>query len=146
MPQTSDSTLRDIFERTKVIALVGASANRDRPSHFVGEFLRAQGYRVIGVNPGLAGQQLFGEPVFASLADIDAPVDMVDIFRRSDAVPAIVDDALANLEGLRTIWMQHGVTHPEAAKIATDRGVTVVQDRCPKIEIPRLFQGEPIGA
>lgn len=138
-PMTDDDLLRTVLERTKVIALVGASANPARPSHQVGAYLRQQGYRVIPVNPGLAGQQLLGETVYATLADVPYDVDMVDIFRQSDAVPAIVDEALARWPDLQTIWMQIGVAHAEAAGVATARGVDVVQDRCPKIELARLF-------
>ncbi|WP_322892893.1 MULTISPECIES: CoA-binding protein [unclassified Yoonia] len=135
----SDDLLRDILTRTKVIALVGASANPARPSHQVARYLGQQGYRVIPVNPGLAGQELLGEVVYATLADIPDDVDMVDIFRQPDAVPALVDEALARWPDLQTIWMQIGVTHEAAAQVARARGVDVVQDRCPKIELARLF-------
>ncbi|MFN3662163.1 CoA-binding protein [Yoonia sp.] len=136
----SDDELRDILTRTKVIALVGASANPARPSHQVAAYLMQQGYRVIPVNPGLAGQQLLGETVYASLDDVPEDVDMVDIFRQPDAVPALVDGALARWPDLRTIWMQIGVTHAQAAAVAQAHGVDVVQDRCPKIELARLFR------
>jgi hypothetical protein len=107
----------------------------------VARFLKARGFRVIPVNPGLAGQVHLGETVQPNLSAIpaDASVDMVDIFRRSEAVPAIVDEALAALPGLRTIWMQLGVTHAGAADVARARGVSVVQNRCPAIELPRLL-------
>ena len=134
----SDEHLRAVLTRTKTIALVGASANPARPSRRVGEYLAAKGYRVIGVNPGLAGQMLFGETVYADLVSIPFDVDMVDIFRASDAVPGIVDAALARWPDLQTIWMQLGVHSPDAAAKAKARGVDVIQDRCPKIEIPRL--------
>ncbi len=136
---TTEETLRAIFKRTRTIAVVGVSANPVRPSYFVARYLGLKGFRVIPVNPGLAGQALFGETVHASLADIPDEVDMVDIFRKPDAVPALVDEALARWPALQTIWMQIGVTHPEAAAKAEARGVTVVQDRCPKIEYQRLF-------
>ena len=134
----TDDFIRAILVRTKTIALVGASANTARPSHQVGNYLVAKGYRVIGVNPGLAGQQLFGEAVYASLADIPDDVDMVDIFRAPDAVPGIVDAALDRWPNLGAIWMQLGVMHTGAAAKAEARGVDVVQNRCPKIEIARL--------
>lgn len=141
MPTYTDDFLKRILTTTKVIAIVGVSANPVRPSYYVARYLGLKGFRVIPVNPGLAGQELFGERVHATLSDIpDAiPVDMVDIFRRSEAVPEIVDEALASLPALRTIWMQIGVMHAEAAATAEARGIDVVQDRCPKIEYQRLF-------
>ena len=135
----TDKDLRAIFARVKTIALVGASADPLRASYFVGRYLAVRGYRIIGVNPKLAGTDLFGERVRASLSDIDASVDMVDIFRRSDAVPPIVDEALALWPDLRVIWMQIGVRHEAAAETARAWGVTVVQDLCPKQEHQRLF-------
>jgi len=131
--------LRDILRRTRTIACVGASLNPARPSHYVSEFLRAQGKRVIPVNPGHAGKALFGETIHASLSQIDTQIDMVDVFRRSDAVPALVDEALQSLPGLRTIWLQLGVRHDAAAETARAAGITVIQNRCPKIEYQRLF-------
>lgn len=135
----TDASLREILKRTRTIAVVGVSANPVRPSYFVVRYLGLKGFCVIPVNPGLAGQTLFGETVYASLADIPRDVDMVDIFRKPDAVPALVDEALARWPDLQTVWMQIGVTHAEAAAKAEARGVTVVQDRCPKIEYQRLF-------
>lgn len=134
----SDDFIHAVLTRTKVIALVGASAKAARPSYRVGAFLVTKGYRVIGVNPGLAGQKLFGETVYADLASIPDEVDMVDIFRNSDAVPGIVDSALARWPDLQTIWMQLDIIHDAAAQKAQARGVDVIQDRCPKIEIARL--------
>jgi predicted CoA-binding protein len=135
----SDQFLRGILQRTKVVAIVGVSANQVRPSYFVARYLKLRGFRVIPVNPGLAGQQLFGETVYPDLESVPDDVDMVDVFRRSDAVPAIVDEALARWPNLKTIWMQIGVEHPEATAKAEARGVDVVQDRCPKIEYQRLY-------
>jgi predicted CoA-binding protein len=135
----SDGMITDVLKRAKVVAIVGVSANPVRPSYFVARYLALKGYRVVPVNPGLAGQVLFGETVYASLSDIGFDVDMVDIFRRSDAVPAIVDEALARWPALQTIWMQIGVEHSAAAQAAEARGVTVIQNRCPKIEYQRLF-------
>ena len=135
----SDDFLRRVLKRTRVVAIVGVSANPVRPSYFVARYMKLKGFRVIPVNPGLAGQTLFGETVYATLADIPFDVDMVDIFRRSDAVPAIVDEALARWPDLGTIWMQIGVEHAEAAATAEARGVDVIQNRCPKIEYQRLF-------
>jgi predicted CoA-binding protein len=133
-----DATIRDILRQTKVIALVGWSPKPDRPSHSVAAWLDRRGYRVIPVNPGQAGVAALGTTVRASLSQITEPVDMVDIFRRSEDVPALVDEALRVLPGLKTIWMQLGVTSPGAAAKAIGRGLTVVQNRCPAIEIPRL--------
>ena len=118
---------------------MGVSPNPVRPSHYVARYLRLKGFRVIPVNPGQAGTQLFGETVVASLSQIDGPVDVVDIFRRSEAVPPIVDEALEHFPRLKTIWMQIGVEHAEAAAKAEARGVQVIQNRCPKIEYQRLF-------
>lgn len=135
----SDDLLRTVLNRTRVIAMVGISANSLRPSYFVARYLGLRGFRVIGVNPGLAGQMLFGQKVFGSLADIPDDVDMVDIFRQPDAVPGIVDEALARWPALQTIWMQIGVSHAVAAAVAGARGVTVIQNLCPKQEYQRLF-------
>jgi len=139
MTHYSDALLKDVLKRTKTVAVVGVSMNPVRPSYYVARYLSLKGYRVIPVNPGHAGKMLFGETVQAGLSDISEPVDMVDIFRRSEVVPAIVDEALAQFPGLGTIWMQIGVEHAEAAAIAEAHGVTVIQNRCPKIEYQRLF-------
>ena len=138
---TSDGELRTILKQTRVIACVGISPRAVRPSYFVGRYLSMRGYRVIPVNPVAAGQSLWGETVVASLNDIppDTPVDMVDIFRRPEFVPEIVDTAMSRLgDNLKTIWMQIGVRHAEAAEQARRAGLRVVQDRCPKIEYQRL--------
>ena len=131
--------LHDILTRTKVIAAVGVSPNPIRPSYFVARYLGFKGYRVIPVNPRHAGKILFGEKVYAQLSDIKEPVDMIDIFRRSEAVPAIVDEALACFADLKTIWMQIGVEHSAAAAKAEARGIDVIQNLCPKMERQRLF-------
>lgn len=132
--------IRKIADTTRTIAVVGLSPKPDRPSHGVARFLQSQGFRVIPVNPGHAGQQILGEATYATLADIpkDSGVDMVDIFRQSEAVPGIVDEAMAELPDLKTVWMQIGVMHAEAAASAEAAGLTVVQNRCPKIEFPAL--------
>tara|TARA_R110002051_G_scaffold50724_3_gene97916 strand:+ start:33207 stop:33650 length:444 start_codon:yes stop_codon:yes gene_type:complete len=139
----SDDFLRAIFVRTKTIAVVGLSANIARPSHGVAQFMVAHGFRVIGVNPGLAGQTMFGEMVYPDLQSIPDEVDMVDIFRKSVNVPSVVVAALARWPLLPTIWMQIGVQHDEAAASARARGVDVVQNRCPKIEYKRLIGASP---
>ena len=135
----TDALLKDILTRTRRIAVVGVSGNPVRPSYYVARYLGLKGFDVVPVNPGLAGQVLFGKPVAATLGEIEGGVDMVDIFRRSEAVPEIVEEALEAFPALQTIWMQIGVTHPEAAARAEARGVTVIQNRCPKIEYQRLF-------
>ncbi|SMP13231.1 CoA-binding protein [Shimia sagamensis] len=134
-----DPFLRDILKRSKTIAVVGVSMNPVRPSYYVARYLSLKGYTVIPVNPGHAGKELFGATIHPSLSTIQEPVDMVDIFRRSEAVPAIVEEALDQFPALQTIWMQIGVEHAEAAAVAEARGVDVVQNRCPKIEYQRLF-------
>ena len=137
--QYSDDHLRTILKRTKTVAVVGVSANQIRPSFYVARYLKLKGFRVIPINPGLAGQTLLGETVYGDVSQVPDDVDMVDIFRRSEAVPDIVDASLARWPALQTIWMQIGVTHPQATAIAEQRGVDVIQDRCPKIEYQRLF-------
>ncbi|WP_417587803.1 CoA-binding protein [Pararhodobacter oceanensis] len=135
----SDDALRKILASMKVVAVVGVSANQVRPSYYVARYLGLRGMRVIPVNPGLAGQTLLGETVVASLKDCPPEVDTVDVFRRSEHVPAIVDEALAHLPNLRTIWLQIGVTSAHAQQAAAARGLNFVQNRCPKIEYQRLF-------
>ena len=133
----TDAELRAILTSVKTIAVVGWSPKADRPSHGVARFLHNRGYLVIPVNPGQAGVDAgLGGVVQASLADIAEPVDMVDIFRRSDEVGPTVDDAIAI--GARVVWMQLGVENEGAAEVARKAGLVVVMNRCPAIEIPRL--------
>ncbi|MDO6586483.1 CoA-binding protein [Salipiger sp. 1_MG-2023] len=134
----NDADLKTILDRTRVIAVVGASLNPVRPSYYVARYLSLRGYRVIGVNPGHAGAMLFGEEVRGAISDLPPEVDMIDIFRRSEAVAPIVDAALAHMPGLKTVWMQIGVENAAAAQAARARGVDVVMNRCPKIEHQRL--------
>ncbi len=136
MPLDRDAEIRSLLAEAQTIALVGASNKPDRDSHRVMAFLQGQGYRVIPVNPGLAGQQLLGEEVHGALADIGQRIDLVDIFRNSEAAGAVVDEAIA--AGAKAVWMQLGVINPQAAARAETAGLKVVMDRCPKIEIPRL--------
>jgi predicted CoA-binding protein len=131
-----DAYLRDILRTVKTIAMVGASTNWNRPSYFVFKYLQGKGYRMIPVNPGSAGETLLGEPVRASLADLPAPVDMVDIFRKSEAAGDITDQAIAI--GAKVVWMQLGVRDDAAAARAEAAGLKVVMNRCPKIEYGRL--------
>ena len=132
---TSDSEIRDILTSVQTIALVGWSPKPDRPSHGVAAFLKRRGYRVIPVNPGQAGQVALGETVVATLAEA-GPVDMVDIFRRSEEAGAVVDEAIA--AGAKVVWMQLGVIDEAAAARARAAGLKAVMNRCPAIEIPRL--------
>ncbi|TLP43429.1 MULTISPECIES: CoA-binding protein [Cohaesibacter] len=130
-------TIKHILETTKVIALVGASDKPARASHRVMAFLLDKGYRVIPVNPGKAGGEILGQTVVGSLADIAEPVDMVDIFRNSEAAGQVVDEAIAIKA--KVVWMQLGVINEEAAARAEAEGITVIMDRCPKIEYPIYF-------
>lgn len=142
MTKTDDATIRDVLTSVQVIALVGASMKPERASHRVGQYLADLGYRVIPVNPGHAGQILWGETVVASLAECPAEVDMVDIFRKTEDVPPVVDAALQHLASLKVIWMQLGIAHEGAASKARAQGLVVVMDRCPKIEYPRVMGAE----
>jgi predicted CoA-binding protein len=132
----TDAYLRDILRRVRTIAMVGASPNWNRPSFFAMKYLQTKGYRVIPVNPTAAGQEILGEKVYASLKDIPGKVDMVDVFRNSAAAGPITDEAIAI--GAPIVWMQLGVRNDEAAARAEAAGLTVVMNRCPKIEYGRL--------
>lgn len=134
----SPDVIRNILQTVKTIALVGASANEVRPSYFVMKYLIDKGYDVIPVNPGLAGQQILGQTVYASLGDIPKPVDMVDIFRNADAAGPITDEALALSPKPRVIWMQLSVRNDEAAARAEAAGLQVIMNRCPKMEYGKL--------
>jgi predicted CoA-binding protein len=140
MPQYSDDLIKSILRSTKTIAMVGASSNSVRPSYFAMKYLLDKGFVVHPINPGLDGKEILGQKVYASLKDVPAPVDMVDIFRNSDAAPGIVEEALAEKDrlGLKVIWMQLGVINEDAATMAREAGLTVIMDRCPKIEYGRM--------
>jgi len=131
-----DWQIRRILRDVNTVAMVGASTNWNRPSYFAMKYMQDKGFRVIPVNPRAAGETLLGEEVVASLKDITVPIDMVDIFQRSERVPPVVDEAIE--VGAKVIWMQLTVRHDEAAKKAEDAGITVIMDRCPKIEFARL--------
>jgi predicted CoA-binding protein len=133
-----DGYIRGILNTVKTIAMVGVSANVSRPSYFAFKYLLERGYRMIPVNPGLAGQDLLGQRACASLLDIPEPVDMVDVFRASQYVPDIVAQMLRMKPVPRVLWMQLGVRHDEAAELAAAQGIKVVMNRCPKIEYGRL--------
>jgi len=139
----SDTYLRNILTESNTIAAVGVSTNPIRPSYFVARYLSMKKKRILPVNPVYQGQQLFGEEIYPSMAALppDIAVDMVDIFRRSDQVLPVVEEAIAHLlpRGLKTIWMQIGVINEEAAALAEANGLKVVMNRCPKIEHQRLF-------
>jgi predicted CoA-binding protein len=137
MPVTSEAGLRAILTSVKTIAMVGASTNWNRPSYFVMKYLQSKGFRVIPVNPGAAGQEVLGEPIYATLADIPVPIDMVDMFRKPEAAPEVAAAAIAI--GAKVLWMQLGIEHAEAAATAEAAGLQVVMNRCPKIEYARLF-------
>ena len=131
-----DALLLDIYRRTRTVAMVGASPDWKRPSYFVMKYLQVKGYRVIPVNPMAVGRIILGEPVVADLTDISVPVDVVDIFRKPAAVPAIVEAAIAI--GAKVVWMQLGIRDDAAAARAQAAGLRVVMDRCMKIEYGRL--------
>ncbi len=139
MPLTADEDIRELLTTARTIALVGASDRPDRPSYGVMKRLQDHGYRVIPVNPQITGEHVHGEFVFRELGQLGDSIDIVDIFRRSDAVGSIVDEAIAI--GAKAIWMQLGVVNDEAAARAEAAGLKVVMDRCPAIEIPRLGIG-----
>jgi predicted CoA-binding protein len=136
MPLTTDTQIRALLNGARTIALVGASDRPDRASHEVMGVLQGHGYRVLPVNPTITGEHVLGEYVWHDLGQIGVPIDIVDIFRRADAVGPIVDDAIA--VGAKAIWMQLGVINHDAAARAEAAGLQVVMDRCPKIEIRRL--------
>jgi predicted CoA-binding protein len=133
-----DRYIRGILNTVKTIAMVGISANTSRPSYFAFKYLLERGYRMIPINPGLEGQDLLGRKVYAKLADVPEPIDMVDIFRASRYAPAIVEEALALNPRPQVIWMQLSIRNDEAARLAEANDLKVVMNRCPKIEYGRL--------
>jgi len=142
MPISSDEDIRTLLERVRTIALVGASDRPDRPSNEVMGTLQQHGYRVIPINPQIAGEHIHGEFVFGDMATLGDPIDMVDIFRNSAAAGEVVDQAIA--VGAKAVWMQLGVINQDAAARAEAAGLAVVMDRCPAIELRRLAVA-PVG-
>ncbi|HIV77673.1 MAG TPA: CoA-binding protein [Candidatus Sphingomonas excrementigallinarum] len=136
MPLTADDDIRELLANARTIALVGASDRPDRPSYGVMKRLQDHGYRVIPVNPQITGEHVHGEFVFRELVQLGDPIDIVDIFRRSEAAGDVVDEAIAI--GAKAVWMQLGVVNEAAAARAEAAGLKVVMNRCPAIEIPRL--------
>jgi hypothetical protein len=142
MPLTADADIKSLLEGARTIAMVGASDRPNRPSYGVMAKLQAHGYRVIPVNPQITGEHIHGEFVFRDLSQLGDPIDIVDIFRNSDAAGEAIDQAIA--VGAKAVWMQLGVVNQVAAARAEAAGLKVVMDRCPAIEIPRLGVA-PIG-
>ena len=143
LPTYPDTLIKSILRSVKTIAMVGASGNDIRPSYFAMMYLLNKGYKIIPVNPGMVGQTILGQQVYASLKDVPAPVDMVDIFRETQYAPDIAREVVAEKDrlGIKVLWMQLGVISPEAEQIGKEAGLTVVMNRCPKIEHGR-FSGE----
>lgn len=137
-----ENRIADALRETKTIAMIGASKNPDRASHDVMGYLLDAGYTVIPINPGAAGKEILGQKVYASLADVPGQIDLVDVFRRADAIPEVVDEVLPLIEdkGIRFLWLQLGIRHDEAGQRATDSGLIVIMDRCMKIEHLRLLR------
>lgn len=136
----SDATLRGILSEIRIMAMVGASGDWKRPSFFAMKYLQRRGYRVIPINPGRAGTEILGETVYASLADVPVPIDMVDVFRSSEAALGVAEEAVALVEEkqIKVLWLQLGIRNDAAAEIAQAAGIQVIMDRCPKIEFARL--------
>ena len=143
MPSYPDNQIKAILRSVRTIAMVGASGNEIRPSYFAMMYLLNKGYKIIPINPGMAGKQILGQTVYASLQDVPGPVDMVDIFREAKYAPAIACETVAQKDrlGVKVLWMQLGVVSEEAERIGKEAGLTVIMDRCPKIEHGR-FSGE----
>lgn len=133
-----DADIKALLDSVKTVAIVGASNKEMRPSSFVIKYLQSKGFRIFPINPGLVGQEILGEPVYGSLADLPEPVDMVDIFRNSEAAAGIVDEVLALPWKPKLVWMQLGVRNDDAGARAEAAGIEVVMNRCPKIEWARL--------
>jgi predicted CoA-binding protein len=139
----NDAKIRDILSSSPTIAVVGIHEEPDKAAFYVPEYLHDEGYRIIGVNPAYAGRELFGEPVRSTLAEIGEPIDLVDVFRRSDAVGDHVEDILAMKPRPKVVWLQLGIKNEDAAKILEAAGITVIQNRCTLADHQRLGLGAP---
>ena len=143
MASINDARLREILTASPTVAVLGIHREPEKASFYVPEYLHDEGYRVIGVNPEFTGETLFGEKVRATLREIGEPIDIVNIFRRPDAIPTHVDDILAMKPRPKVVWFQLGIKHEEAAKQLEDAGITVIQNRCTLADHQRLGLGRP---
>jgi len=144
MATINDARLREILTGSPTVAVLGVHTQPEKAAFYVPEYLHDEGYRIIGVNPQFTSETLFGEKVRASLAEIKEPVDLVDVFRQSDAIPAHVADILAMQPRPKVVWFQLGIKNDEAAKTLEDAGITVVQNRCTLADHQRLGLGAPV--
>jgi predicted CoA-binding protein len=144
MATLTDAQLREILTRSPTIAVLGAHREPEKAAFYVPDYLHDEGYRIIAVNPTFAGQELFGERVRSSLAEIAEPVDLVDVFRRSERVPDHVEDILAMRPRPKVVWLQLGIKHADAARILEAAGIIVVQNRCTLADHQRLGLGAPV--
>ena len=143
MTTISDDRVREILSSSPTIAVLGIHHETDKAAYYVPEYLHDVGYRIIGVNPRFAGQTMFGEPVRGTLAEVGEPIDLVDVFRRPELIPAHIDDLLAMQPRPKVVWFQLGIRNDDAAKILEAAGITVVQDRCTLADHRRLKLGAP---
>ena len=143
MAMINDARLREILTSSPTIAVLGADQEPEKAAYYVPEYLHDEGYRIIGVNPDIQGEQLFGEPVRNTLAEIDEQVDLVDVFRKSELIPQHVEDILAMSPRPKVVWLQLGIKNEDAARILEAAGITVVQNRCTLADHQRLGLGSP---
>jgi len=143
MATINDARLREILSTSPTIAVLGAHHEPEKAAFYVPEYLHDEGYRILSVNPQLDGEELFGEPVHKTLAEIAEPVDLVDVFRRSELIPQHVEDILAMSPRPKVVWFQLGIKNEDAARILEAAGITVVQNRCTLADHQRLGLGTP---
>ncbi len=143
MATINDARLREILSGSPTVAVLGIHREPEKAAYYVPEYLHDEGYRVIGVNPELVSETLFGEPVRATLREIQEPIDLVDVFRRPDAIPLHIEDILAMKPRPKVVWFQLGIKHEEAAKVLEEAGITVIQNRCTLADHQRLGLGAP---